>query len=253
VFTIELHGTDLYINGFRVLDLKKPFHRIVGNRESIDSILRTPSESLSRQKKPLTYYVKFTEKKAGAMFNSEVCGLKSHWLYNTNTSISPLFRDKALLTLLNVLDTPSIEVYEDVRKYLKSIVRLVWKSFPFDCILTSLRTLPLLLPDLPIILAPLRLVSLPKQIAFPSVRYKTLQAVLQGHSDGVPLSLLTGESYNFLSLRYTTFERASLKNLKNILIIEGTNTAYAGFLARELSFLCGIKEILPTTLFHINT
>ncbi len=252
MFALELHGTELYINGFKILDLKRPFHRIVGNTTGIDTILRTPSESLSRQKKPLTYYVKFSEKKAGALFHSEVCGLKSHWLYNTNTSISPLFRDKALLTLLNILDTSSLEVYEEVRRYLRSIIRLVWKSFPFDCIITSLRTLPLLLPDLPVIFMPLRLTSLPKHIAFPSVRHKTLQAVLHGHSEGIPLSLLTGESYNFLSLRHTTFEKNSLKEYKNILIIEGTNTAYSGFLARELAFLCGVKEVLPCCIFHIG-
>ncbi len=250
MFTIDLHDTQLYINTFRILDLKKPFHRIVGDPENIQKILRTPSESLSRQKKPLTYYVPFSDTRAGAMFHSEVSGLKCHWIYNTNSSVSPLFRDKALLTLLNFLDA-SGNTYEEVRRYLSSLLYLLWNSFSFDCILTSIRTLPLLAPDLPIVVMPLKLTSLPAKIAFMTDRYKTLQAVLKGHPNGIPLSLLTGESYRFISLRHTTFDKSLIKNKKNILIVEGTNTSYAGFLARELSFL-GVKEILPTTLFHIN-
>jgi hypothetical protein len=252
MFTVELHEqTQLYLNGFRVVDLKKPFHRIVGRDEGVNGILRSPSESLSRQKKPLTYYVKFAEKKAGALFHSEVIGLKCHWIYNTNTSISQLFRDKGLLTLLNVLET-DMEVYAEVRRYLSSILRLLWKSYPFDCVVTSLKHLPLLLPGVPVVVMPLMLISLPKQPAFPSVRYKTLQAVLKGHSGSIPLSLLTGESFRFLALRHTSFEKEKLHVCKNILILEGTNTSYAGFLARELSFLSGVKEVLPTTLFHIG-
>lgn len=252
MFTVELHEqTQLYLNGFRVIDLKNPFHRIVRRDEGVDGILRSPSESLSRQKKPLTYYVKFAEKKAGALFHSEVVGLKCHWIYNTNTGISQLFRDKGLLTLLNVLDT-DIEVYAEVRRYLSSILRLLWKSFPFDCVLTSLKHLPLLLPGVPVVVMPLALTSLPKQGTAPSVRYKTLEAVLKGHNGSIPMSLLTGESFRFLSLRHTTFEREKFHSCKNVLIIEGTNTAYSGFLARELSFLGGVKEVLPTCLFHIG-
>jgi hypothetical protein len=224
----------------------------VGSEKGVDHILRTPSESLSRQKKPLTYYVKFAENRAGALFNSEVSGLKSHWTYNTNTSVSPLFRDKALLTLLNVLDTDDMKVYGEIRKYLAGVLRLVWKSFPFDCIVTSLGKLPYLLPDIPIIVMPLMLTSLPRQRSFSSIRYTTLKAVLKGHPEGIPLSLLTGESFSFLSLRHTTFERDLLKDMKNILIVEGTNTSYSGFIAREFSFLEGVKEVLPITIFHIN-
>ena len=250
MFAVEVSDSQqLYINGFRLFDLKKPFHRIVGHTTGIESILRTPSESLSRQKKPLTYYVKFTNTKAGAMFNSDVKGLQCHWVYNTNTGISPLFRDKALLKLLTVIDTENIEVYEDVRNYLKSIIWYLWKSYSFDCILTSLQHLPLLLPKVPIEVMPLLLKSLPGQIVNPSVRYETLQALLKGHPEGIPLSLLTAESYKFLALRHTSFNREFLKEKKSILIIEGTNTSYSGFLARELSFL-GVKNVLPTVLFR---
>lgn len=251
MFVPELHETVLHINSFRILDLKKPFQRIVGDQESVDKLLRTPTESLSRAKKPLTYYVKFSEKRAGAMFHSEVQGLKCHWVYNTNTSVSPLFRDKALTILLKTLNTEN-ETYKEIRRYLTGIIRLLWKSFSFDCILTSIETLPLLLPEVPMIVTPLILKSLPKQTAFPSVRHKTLQAVLKGHPEGIPLSLLTGDSYNFLSLRHTNFDKMLLQDKKKVLIIEGTNTYYAGFLAREFYFLQGIKEVLPTTLFHIG-
>jgi hypothetical protein len=252
VFSVDFRETGLYINGFYVVDLKKPFHRIVGHEDrNIETILRAPSETL-REKKPLTYYVKFSQKKAGALFRSEVMGLKCHWLYNTNTSISPLFRDKALLTLLNTLDTPDMDAYAEVRRYLSTILRLLWKSYPFDCVFTSLRTIPLLLPEVPVVVQPLRLMRLPKNIFQPSVRYKTLAAVLQGHPEGIPLSLLTGESYKFLALRHTTFNKDELCGYKNILILEGTNTSYAGFLAREFTFISGIQECLPSTLFHIG-
>lgn len=254
MFVIELHETQVYVNGFKVVDLKKPFHRIVVHEgKRIDDILRTPSESLSRQRKPLTYYVKFSDKKAGALFNSEVTGCKCHWIYNTNPAISPLFRDKALLTLLRMLDIAEIAEYAEIRRYLSTILRFLWKSFPFDCVVTSLRTVPLLLPDVPVIVMPLQLVSLPKETSFCGSRYKTLAAVLKGHEGGVPLSLLTAASFKFLGLRHTTFDRHLLKGQKNILIIEGTNTSYAGFLARELAYLPGTREILPCTLFHINT
>ena len=252
MFTVELHETELYINTFRVVDLRKPFHRILHDKESVERLLRTPSESLSRQKKPLTYYVKFAERKAGAMFNSEVAGLRCHWIYNTNTSVSPLFRDKALLTMLSVLDQQEVEIYAEVRRYLSSILRLLCKSFAFDCVVTSLHVVPMLIPDFPVIVLPLKLTSLPKQVARPSARYTTLQAVLKGHPEGIPLSLLTGSSYNFLSLRHTSFDRDVLKDKKNILIIEGTNTSYSGFLAREFAFL-GVREVLPTTIYHIGT
>lgn len=254
MFVLELVNTaTVYINGFRIVDLQKPFHRIVGNHgESINKILRTPSESLSRQKKPLTYYVKFSERRAGALFNSEVHGLKSHWVYNTNTHISPLFRDKALSTLVNLLETIDTETYNEVRRYLSSILMLLWKSFSFDCVFSSLQTLPVLVPNIPIIVAPLTLVALPEHVAHNNVRHKTLQAVLKGHSGGIPLSILTGASYNFLSLRHTTFDRSLIKDKKSILVIEGTNTAYAGFLARELSFFPEVHDVLPVCLFHIN-
>jgi hypothetical protein len=251
MFTIELHGTDLYINGFRILDLKKPFHRIVGDSKGVAELLRTPSESLSRKKKPLTYYVKFSETKMGALFHSEVAGLQCHWVYNTNTGVSPLFRDKALLTLLTALDTP-LETYTEVRRYLTTILTLLWNSFSFDCIFTSLSVLPSLLPGIPVCVAPLRLMTLPKPAASFTSRQRTLHAVLRGHPEGIPLSLLTGESYNFLSLRHTSFEKSSIKNYKSMLVVEGTNTAYSGFLARELTFL-GVKEVLPVCLFHIGT
>lgn len=251
MFVPELHETLLYINSFRVLDLRKPFHRIVGDEDSVDKLLRTPTESLSRAKKPLTYYVKVTEKRAGALFHSEVQGLKCHWVYNTNTSVSPLFRDKALTILLKSLETQN-ETYKEVRRYLTGVVRLLWKSFPFDCIITSIETLPLLLPEVPIHILPLTLTSLPKQTAFPSTRHTTLKAVLKGHPEGIPLSLLTGDAYSFLSLKHTTFDKKLLQDVKNVLIIEGTNTSYAGFLARELYFLPGVKQVLPTTLFHIG-
>lgn len=251
MFALEMNEKNqLYINGFLVVDFHKPFHRLVGHASGIDRIMRTPSESLSRQKKPLTYYVKMTSTRAGALFNSDVRGLQCHWVYNTNTGISPLFRDKTLLTLLNNLDT-SLDTYEKIRGDLKSIVWFLWKSFPFDLIMTSLRHLPELLPKVPIEVMPLMLTSLPRQIAVPSVRYGTLQALLKGHPGGVPLSLLTGESFRFLSLRHTNFQKEKIRGCKNVLIIEGTNTYYSGFLARELSFL-GVRNVLPTTLFHIG-
>ena len=269
MFMAELHNTNLYINGARIVDLKKPFQRIVGNHgESISKILRAPQESLSRKKRPLTYYVKFSEYKAGALFNSDIDGLKCHWVYNTNPSISPLFRDKVLLSLVNLLDTP-MEIYGEICQYLRSIIMLLWKSFSFDCIYSSIRTLPFLLSydDIPIITAPLNLVRLPKKCPWGDKditsgdrggrngleRYKILQAILKGHPKGIPLSILTGTSYNLISLvRDTTFNRDILKGKKNILIVESTNTAYAGFLSREISSLPGVKETLPVCFFHIN-
>jgi len=253
MFSVQLHNSLLYVNNFHIVDLGKPFKRIIHNAAGIDPSLRTPAETLATVRKPLPYYVKFAEDRAGALFNMESRGFKCHWVYETQPDVSGLFRDKALLTLLHGLDTDS-ETYKSIRNYLRVIVRLIAHSFEFDCIVTSLPCAQLLCKTVPILHVTPVLRALPLRPAhLITKRYRTLRAVLKGHPEGIPLSVLNGESLNLITLRHTSFEKSLLAGMKNILILEGTNVNYSGFLAKELMYLPGISNVLPCTLFRIGT
>jgi len=248
MISVKVQDAHLVINQNEIVDLRKPFKRIVFVPEGVDTIMRTPSETLNALRKPLAYYVKITNTKAGALYNIERHGLQSHWIYNTNPSKSAVFKDKTLQTILHTLNSEQGN-FDLIRNYISTIVNFLYKSYSFDIIYTSIPTLQSLTRE-PVIVDTSRLIKLPK-LTHETQRYRSVRALLNGHPKGLPARLFDWEVYKNVSLKHTTLDKKKIKDYNNVLVLTGTNTQYAGFLCREIKKLPGIKEVLPVSLFKI--
>lgn len=248
MLSINVKNACLVVNENSIVNLRKPFKRIVHIPEGVETIYRTPSETLSRARKPLPYYVKITNTKAGALYNIERHNLKSHWIYNTNSSISDIFKDKSLQTILHNLniEQPS---FETIRQYLSTVINFIFKSYNFDIIYTSIPTLSCITKE-NVISDDLKLIKLP-DLKHESKRYRSVKALLKGHPEGLPARLFNWEVYTKITKRYTTLDKKILKGYTNVLVIVGTNIQYAGFLCKEIKKINGVKEVLPVSLFKI--
>lgn len=248
MLSVKVQDAQLVINQNEIVDLRKPFKRIVFVPEGVDTIMRTPSETLDAPRKPLVYYVKITNTKAGALYNIERHGLQSHWIYNTNPSKSAVFKDKTLQTILHNLNSEQ-ENFDLIRNYLSTVVNFLYKSYSFDAIYTSIPTLQSLTKE-PVIVDTSRLTKLP-QLTYETKRYRSVRALLNGHPQGLPARLFDWKIYKHINFKHTTIDRKKLKGYNNILVLTGTNIQYAGFLCREIKKLPGVKEVLPVSLFKI--
>jgi hypothetical protein len=245
-----LRESTLLSNGIEITDLRKPFQRIVRKSDGVDTLRHIPSETLARPRKPLYYYVPITKTVAGALYNTEYKGLQSHWVYSTNTSISDVYRDKALQHMLEHLHIET-ETNQKIRAYLSRVLELLIASYTFDCIVTPITSLSTL-TNFSLAIDNSCLIKLPKRDG-KSQRYNSVRALLNGHKEGIPSHILDWEIYNEIDLsRNTTFDRKKIEGNRSILIIAGTNTQYAGFLARELKKIRGVREVLPVSLFYIG-
>ena len=249
MLSIRIRDANLLVNEIEIVNLREPFQRIVHKSDGIDSILRTPKETLSRPRKPLSYYVKITETKAGALYNIEKHGLQGHWVYSTNNSISDVFRDKALQTVLHSLD-PEMEQYSLICQYISVVIGYLVKSYKFDVILSTIPTIEKL-TKFPVIIDQSKLVRLPK-LSYESKRFRSVKALLKGHEEGIPTRLFDWEILTKIDSRNTTLDKKKLEGYNNILVLAGTNVQYAGYLAKEISKVKGVKEVLPVSLFHVG-
>ena len=241
---IKLQDAHISVNGIRLVNLREPFQRIVNCPDGPSTLLRPPSQTLARTRKPLTYYVPMTSSKAGALYNMELHTLQSHWVYSTNTSVSPVFRDKALQTVLHNLDEQ-----ENIRKYLEVVVGMLTKSYSFDAILTTIPHLNLM-TSIPIIGDTTKLVKLPGR-RFETRRYRTVRALLDGHK-GLPARLFDWEVFTEITSRHTTLDKKRFREYSSIMVLVGTNVQYAGWLTNELLKLRNVKEVLPVSMFYIG-
>lgn len=248
MLSISVRNANLVINENDIVDLRKPFKRLVHVPEGVDTIIRTPSETLNAPRKPLAYYVKITNTKAGALYNIERHGLKSHWIYSTNPSKSDVFKDKTLQTILHHLDSEQ-EYIKAIRQYLTTVVNFVFKSYKFDVIYTSIPTLQSITKE-PVIVDKSNLIKLP-ELPQETKRYRSVRALLNGHPEGLPARLFDWHVYKNINYRHTTLDKAQISGYTNVLILTGTNIQYAGFLYREIKKIPSVKEVLPVSLFRI--
>jgi hypothetical protein len=249
MLSIRMRDAHLLVNEIKIVDLRKPFLRIIQKSDGISGILRKPSETLVRPRKPLSYYVKITGTKAGALYNVEKHGLQSHWVYSTNNTISNVFKDKSLQTILKNLDS-ELEQFELIRQYLSVAVNFLVKSFDFDVILTSIPTLGSI-TKFNLVVDEVKLTKLP-DLSYEPRRYRSVKALLKGHKEGLPTRLFDWEILTNITAKHTTLDRKALEGYNNILVLAGTNVQYAGFLAREVAKIRGVKEVLPVSLFHVG-
>ena len=249
MLSVRMNEASLLINEIEVVNLRKPFQRIVHKHKDIDSVLRTPSETLSRPRKPLSYYVKITDSKAGALYNIEKHGLQGHWVYSTNNSVSDVFRDKALQTILRSIHDDREQV-NLVRQYISVVLGYLTQSYDFDAVFTCLPGLEKFTKK-EVITDTSKLVKLPT-LNFESRRYRSVRALLNGHREGLPTRLFDWEVFTNIDSRHTSLDKKIFEGYRNVLILTGTNVQYAGFLAKELQKVRSIKEVLPVSLFHIG-
>lgn len=249
MLSVRLREASLLVNEIEIVNLRKPFQRIVHKHKEIDSILRIPSETLARPRKPLSYYVKINESKAGALYNIEQHGLQGHWVYSTNNSISDVFRDKAIQTVLNNLDDER-EQFQLLRQYISVIIGYLTQSYNFDVILTPILGVENLTKK-KVITDTSKLTRLP-DLRYESRRYRSVKALLNGHKEGLPARLFDWEVLTKIDSRHVTLDKKALEGYRNVLILTGTNVQYAGFLSREIQKVRSIKEVLPVSLFHVG-
>lgn len=249
MLSIRMQDACLLVNEIKIVNLRKPFLRIIHRPNGISEILRTPSETLARPRKPLSYYVKITNTKAGSLYNTEKHGLQGHWVYSTNNSISDIFRDKALQTILHNLDS-ELEQFELIRQYFSTVVNFLIKSYNFDVVVTSIPTLECITKE-NIIVDQSNLIKLPS-LRYESKRYRSVRALLNGHKEGLPTRLFDWETLINIEAKHTTLDKRGIEGHNNILILTGTNVQYAGWLACEIKKIRGVKEVLPVSLFHMG-
>lgn len=253
---------EIKANRFTITNLKRPFQNIVHStkiakqRRPIDTFM----DGTRLLKKLLIYEIPIKKSTYGTLFRSSIQGFPSHWVYETNKTISPLFRDKVLHKILHEDLLKEDEAFENIRQHLKVIMNLLVKSYDFDLILTDIENLASFTLPLPIIYDDAKLVSVPPPS---TVRLKTVRALLRKHESKLPLKTFDWQLLSHISLtRHSTFDLNRLKGYTNILIISGTNPYYAGFLARELGRVRRDKEEaterskltfnpLPVTLFSV--
>ena len=243
----KLVDAHLTVNGIRLVNLREPFQRIINCPDGSRHILRPPSETLARERKPLTYYVPMTNTKAGALYNMEIQKLQSHWVYSTNTSISPVFRDKAIQTTLHNLENDENELLRD---YLKVIVNMLTKSYDFDVIFSPIPGLSMI-TRVPVIKDETLITKLPNKRQ-EMKRYRTIKALINGHK-GLPARLFDWRIYSEISLKASNLDKKLFKEYSRIMVLTGTNVQYAGWLTRELLKMRNVKEVLPVSMFHIGT
>lgn len=240
-------------NRFTITNLKRPFQNIVHTEKSVIE-KKKPWETFIKNnsllKSPLSYHIPIRANTYGTLFRASFQQFPSHWVYDTNKSLSPLFRDKVLHKILHENLLKEDETSEGIRQHLQIIINLLAKSYDFDVILTDIKNLASFTLPIPIIYDNAKLVSIPTPS---SVRLRTIQAILRKHKTELPLRAFDWQLLKDVSLtRHSTFDLKQLKPYTNVLVVVGTNVYYAGFLAMELRRIKGeVFDPLPVTLFNV--
>jgi len=240
-------------NNFVITDLKKPFKNIVSspivNPENLARTFEKPGGLIRSM--PYPFYVQIKKQALGSLFRGTFHGYPSYWVYETNSTLSPLFRDKVLHKILQEDLMTESETYQGIRQHFKILINLLVRSYAFDVIVTDIKNIASFTFSIPIIHDSAILTRMPQPI---TPRLKTIRALHRG-SEELPLSLFDWQLLDHISLqRYSSFDVHQLRNYKNILLLIGTNVYYAGFLAKEIRklWVTGRQfEPLPITLFRV--
>jgi hypothetical protein len=235
---------------FALVHLRKPF---LPKRTDIQSwkqekgpLTLTPAQTFTDSLRPYAYRLQIGPQIA-RMYVSGSHKLQCQLIYDTNRSLSPIFRDKALHHLLNHLDAET-EPYRDMRFYLRRVLKVLCSSYPFDCVLTDIPTLQRLKLPIPVVYQPWHLLQLPGTRLY---RHRwVVELVRRGHGK-IPLQCLDWRVFECIRLEDTDFQPAHLGGHHKIFFVTGTNKYYAGFVARELRQR-DYPEILPVTIFGVN-
>ncbi len=234
--------------------LNSPFQRITDERSRKRGkahLTMAPSQTFTESQRPRAYRISFkNQHQTAALFVSGSRGLQSQLLYDTNRHISALFREKALHSLLNNLDADA-EPYPAIRRYLRIMLNVLCASYPFDGVLTDIPALHGLELDLPVVQKTWNLVKVPpSRLTWFCTYCWLVERALRAHQ-AIPLPCLDGRVLRDIDLAHTDFRSEDLGGHTKMLFVTGTNTFYAGFIARELRNR-GYQEVLPVTLFGIK-
>ncbi len=230
-------------NGFKLVDLTKPFHEVksISQCKKNGTFNREPSETLSTDR--LLYY--------HCTINDQYCGrlakiysrdglLKCHGLYETKGGISKLLRIRALSSMMN--KECNGPYTERSSLFISTIVNLLVKSENFQVVLKDFSI------DLDINIP---VESCEWSFVDPnidgSVEKRLLATLVKQHGE-VPLSVFDRMIYR-LPVESTNIDLSKLEDYDRILLLSATNGFYASYLAKLLYKVFPEKEILPLTLF----
>lgn len=238
---------EIICNKHVITNLKKPFKNIVHSIKALNN--KKPYETFEGLNIPLTYYVFIKKNTCGTLFKNSSHGFPSHFVYETNKSISSLFRDKVLHEFLyKEIFKPSME---EARRSLQVVLSLLAQSF--DVIITDMEIVNSFNLPIPVVYDEMKLIFSPESSMS---QLQMLKALLKEHREGLPIRLFDWRVLQYISLpKHSTFDFTKIKDYENILILVGTNNYLSGFLAKELRRVRWTTgetcSPLPVTLFSI--
>jgi len=241
-------------NGFDLFRLNRPFGHLFDRRKNPNMaksrLLLSPSSTLTTTK-IRKYSVELDNRIIARLHRRHSGGLKCHALYKTITvgkkaKAQQLFVSKALDYILVHLDD-SDKVPNDVRKYFSKLIKLVFQSYPFECIYTDCVRLFNLCEDFEI---PVEYFSWNLIRHFDCEHIVLLESLFKVY-DKIPLNLLDHRFLKDLPFECTDIEPAQFEGKSNYMLLSTMNNYFAGYFLDVCTKRFGGKEVLPIILFSI--
>lgn len=208
---------------FEIVNIHKPFHSKVDKikrKASLSKLIISPDETRNSPQIK-RYLVSVGNRFAYKMHVTYKGDLKCHNIYDTNSSVDRILRSKVIKTLIDEIDQ-----FPNLGHDLRNIIRVIAKSWDFDCIVTDI---PWLTGNyhIPVINADWSLLKSNSN----DVYFHTMNLVIKEYSK-IPLNILP----------YSTFENLNIDNTniddlpyKCPLFLMMSNSYYAGYLANVMN------------------
>ena len=226
-------------------------YKRIANLRWPDSIRRTSSSrmSLHRLFEPPKYFVDnkeayrlqvSTEKYTQLNVTRKTWDGLCYWVYSTNGSLTPLFRDKSVQYVLR-----SLRQNREVCDRVFTVVSLILYSYDFECILTDISELAESGLGRPVICDDVNIIKYDSDV---DGKDRVLRNLLQTHKS-IPLRLMNEDILRRVSLESSNWDRSKLNGATRVLILVASNMAYASYLYRNLQ----LEGALPVSLFNVTS
>lgn len=240
---IDIQNGILYSNGYEVVDLGKPFRKVLRtyiHHRGEKYFVKKPSDSLgSLDTKDMSIYTfKVDEYEYASLYKTYSMDgyFKCHAIYKTESSTPIILRRAGVV---NLLDSVNSVQYHQFSTYFDPIFNYIIKSFSFSTIISDF------------------------EYDFTKFGLKNISScnwgvvglgyylnISEDEDDGIlPLQYCNNKLKHVDPKKHTNIDLSILGRSRNIIILSGMNKFSAGYIARYIRRIYPKKEVLPICIF----